>query len=593
MTIPPNQRATDPQLEAAPNAQQPLWSPRRLIALLGGGLVLVGLVLFGSLAYGRWYATQAEAERLTVNLADLLAEHAGRLFDASNLVANQAALLVAGRDWNEIEQSEAMQASLLRISSGFDYVSAVWLVDRSGRSRLTTRGFPAPDISVADRKHFQVHRDAEAGLFITRLLRGQVVDAPSIVLSRRIEDSAGRFAGAALVVLDPNYFLTFYRSITVGYPVAIDLFRADLAVVIHYPEVEADRAMSLEKWPDRAARIALGESGTIFHARASADGQEALESYQRIKGFPFYIGVGIPRAAIFQHWLQETLQQAIFAGAALVALLVLVAVAMSRARREEVARVKLQALNQTLEQRVHERTSEVERSAEGLRRLLAEKDVLFREVHHRVKNNLQIISSLLNLYANRFSSTEVQRSFTDCLNQVRAMGLVHELLYRSSNMAEIDFDEYLRVLASRLLIFFGRGTQVRLNTRSVPLHFDLETTIPLALIVTEAITNAFKHAFPEGRSGTIDVDVSQTGGKTTIQVSDDGIGMPPDWEELQTRSLGLKLLRVLAEQIGADLSYETSNGTTVRLSFDTPTDCPRKPGDSSSAHPIPSRAAAV
>jgi two-component sensor histidine kinase len=568
--IPASQKATDPQLNAASSAQQSLWSPRRLIALLGGGLVLVGLILFGSLAYGRWQATQVEVERMTVNLADLLAEHAGRLFDASNLVANQAALLIAGRDWGEAERSEVLQASLLRISRGFDYISAVWLVDRSGRSRLTTRGFPAPDISVADRKHFQAHRDADANLFITRLLRSRIVDEPSIVLSRRIEDGAGQFAGAALVVLDPNYFLTFYRSINITYPVMIDLFRADLAVVIHYPEVEADKALSLEKWPDRTDRIALGESGTIFHARDSADQPEALESYQRIKGFPFYISVGVPRAAMFQHWLQETLQQAIFAGAALLALLLLVGVAMSRARREEVARAKLEALNQTLEQRVHDRTSEVERSAEGLRQLLAEKDVLFREVHHRVKNNLQIISSLLNLYANKFASIEVQRSFTDCLNQVRAMGLVHELLYRSPNVAEIDFDEYLRVLASRLLIFFGRGTQVRLNIRSAPLHFDLETTIPLALIVTEAITNAFKHAFPDGRSGTIDVEVSQISGKTSIRVSDDGVGMPPDWEELQTRSLGLKLLRVLAEQIDADFSYETGNGTTVRLVIDTP-----------------------
>ncbi len=586
--IPARENATDRQFDGA-KAQQPLWSPRRLIALLGGGLILIGVILFGSLAVGRWHATQAEAERLTVNLADLLAEHAGRLFDASNLVANQAALLIADRDWDEVERSAAAQSWLLRVSRGIDFISAVWLIDGSGKARLTTRGFPTPDINVADREHFRVQRNADAGLYISRLLQSRAVDETNIVLSRRIEDSAGRFAGAALVVLDPNYFLTFYRSISVDYPIEIDLFRADLAVVIRYPEVEADRALSLEKWPDRAERIALGESGTIFHARAAAGGPESLESYQRIKGFPFYISVGIPRPDIFQHWLQGTLQQAIFAGAALLALLLLVAVAMSRARREEVARAKLQALNQTLEQRVHERTSEVERSAEGLRQLLAEKDVLFREVHHRVKNNLQIISSLLNLYANKFASVEVQRSFTDCLNQVRAMGLVHELLYRSPNVAEIDFDEYLRVLASRLLVFFGRGNQVRLNIRSVPLHFDLQTTIPLALIVTEAVTNAFKHAFRDGRSGTIEVEVSQTRGKTSIRVSDDGVGMPPDWKETQERSLGLKLLHVLAEQIDADLSYEINNGTTVRLVIDTPVARSGSPGSGSSFDPAQER----
>jgi two-component system, sensor histidine kinase PdtaS len=326
----------------------------------------------------------------------------------------------------------------------------------------------------------------------------------------------------------------------------------------------------LTKWPDRGDRITLGESGTLYHARSSVDEAEQLESYERIKGFSFYMGVGIPRSAIFARWLEGTMQQGIFAGAALAALLLLVAVAISRTRREELVRAELEALNLTLEERVHERTSEVEHSAEGLRRLLTEKDVLFREVHHRVKNNLQIISSLLNLYSNKFAGAEVQRSFADCLNQVRAMGLVHELLYRSPNVAQVDFDEYLRVLASRFVIFFGRGAQVRVNIRSAPLHFDLDTTIPLALIVTEAITNAFKHAFPDGRSGTIDVEAGQADGVTTIRVADDGVGLPPDWEDLQARSLGLKLLRVLAEQIDAQLSYKAGRGTTIELIIDHP-----------------------
>ena len=387
-------------------------------------------------------------------------------------------------------------------------------------------------------------------------------------MSRRIENERGDFRGVALVVIDPGYFQAFYQSIKGPYPISVDLFRSDLAVIIRHPEIAQAEALTLTKWPDRAGRLALGESGTIYRARASHEGQEQLESYQRIKGFSFYVGVGIPRAAIFQRWLEGTLQQGIFAGTALAGLLLLVAVAISCTRREEVARGELETLNRTLEERVRERTAEVERSAEGLRRLLAEKDVLLREVHHRVKNNLQIISSLLNLYSSKFAGEEAQRSFADCLNQVRAMGLVHELLYRSPNVAGIDFAEYLRVLASRFVLFFGRGAQVRLNIRSAPLHFDLDMTIPLALMVTEAMTNAFKHAFPGNRTGTINVEVSQRGGATTILVSDDGIGLPPDWERLKTRSLGLKLLGVLAEQIDARLTFRNDRGTTVELVLD-------------------------
>lgn len=570
MTPPPESTRTPRRENTRSRVNRPGWSPRRLIALLGGGLVVIAVALFASLAYGRWHATVAEADQLTSNLADLLAEHAGRVFDASDLVANQAMLLLQDRSWEEIEQSRQEFRELKRLKGGFDYISAVWLIDATGTPRLTTRAFPAPSINVADREHFQRQRTRDIGPFISRLMHSPVMDETNIVLSRRIEDAQHRFRGVALVVIDPNYFHSFYRAIRVGYPVTIDLFRSDLAVIIHHPEIRASEAMNLQKWPGRASRETLGEAGTIYHAPSDTGGPDNLESYQRIKGFPFYVSVGIARPAIFARWLDGTLQQGIFAGAALSALLLLVAVAISRSQREEVARAELEALTQTLEERVHERTSEVERSAEGLRQLLAEKDVLFREVHHRVKNNLQIISSLLNLYAGKFTNPEVQRSFADCLNQVRAMGLVHELLYRSPNVAEIDFAEYLRVLADRFSTYFGRGSEVSLNIRSAPLRFDLNTTIPLAMIVTEAITNAFKHAFPDGRSGTIDVEVTQASDVTTIRVSDDGVGGPADWEALQTRSLGLKLISVLAEQIDADLGYETNRGTTITVTLKNP-----------------------
>jgi two-component sensor histidine kinase len=528
-------------------------------------LVLVALCLFAALAYARWNATVVEAERLTDNLADLLAEHAGRVFDAANLAADQAVILAGDRPWEEINGSPELHERVRQLTGLASYISAVWLIDEQGNPRLSTRAFPPPNTSVADREHFRIQQQGDAGPFVSQLLRSRVANESNIVLSRRIQDANGAFRGVALVVIDPSYFLSFYGSVEVAYPVAIDLFRGDGMVIIHHPVVPQEQALTLRKWPGPGASPPLGDSGSFYRVRSEVDGVERLEAYQRIKGLPLYVSVGVPRHAIFATWLSGTLQQGLLGGLALTTLLMLVAMALSRMRREEGMRRELERLNLTLEERVHERTSEVERSAEGLRHLLTEKDVLLREVHHRVKNNLQIISSLLNLYSGKFSGQEAQRGFTDCLNQVRAMGLVHELLYRSPNVAQIDFDEYLRVLASRFATSFAPGDRVRLNVRSAPLHFDLDTTIPLALIVTEAITNAFKHAFPEGRSGTIDVVGMQQGGTVTIRVSDDGVGLPSAWEDLQVRSLGLKLMRVLAEQIDAQLSFSSDGGTTVEL----------------------------
>ncbi|HEX6981058.1 MAG TPA: histidine kinase dimerization/phosphoacceptor domain -containing protein [Alphaproteobacteria bacterium] len=551
------------------------WSPRRIIALLGGGLIVIAIILFGTLSHVRWRATVNEAGQLAGNLADMLAEHAGRVFDAANLVAMQAIQAAQGQSWDEIHQSEASHLRLRRLTDTFDYISAVWLIDEAGTARLTTRAFPAPPISVADQAFFRRQRTGEAGPFISTLMRSPVVDATNIVMSRRIETPDGKFRGTALVVIDPNYFLTFYRSIRVGYPISIDLFRSDWAVIIHHPQLPSDQATNLRKWPEGIETSAVGDAGTIERAVSPVDTVERLEAYQRVYDFPVYVSIGIDRRAIFTRWLEGTRLQGIFAGLALAALLLLVAVAIWRSRLEEGAHRELEAMTATLEQRVRERTMEVERTAAGLRNLLAEKDVLVREVHHRVKNNLQIISSLLNLYANKFVNTEVQRGFNDCLGQVRAMGLVHELVYRSQNVAQIDFGEYLGLLGSRLATFFAREPQVRLEIRSVPLHVDLDTAIPLALLVTEAVTNAFKYAFPGGSAGTIRVEVTRTAERATVCIADDGIGLPADWEALQMRSLGLKLMRVLAEQIDAAFELSTNAGTTVFLTLDM--SC-RKPG---------------
>lgn len=560
---------------AQPEALRRGWSPRRIIALLGGGLIVIAIILFGALSHVRWRATVNEAEQLAANLADMLAEHAGRVFDAANLVAMQAIQTAQGQSWDEIQQSETSHLRLRRLTDTFDYISAVWLVDEAGVARLTTRAFPAPPISVGEHAFFRNQRAGEAGPFISTLMRSPVVDATNIVMSRRIETPDGKFHGVALVVIDPNYFLTFYRSIRVGYPISIDLFRSDWAVIIHHPQLPPDQATGLRKWPEGIAASAVGDAGTIERAVSPIDAVEWLETYQRIYDFPVYVSVGIDRRAIFARWLEGTRLQGIFSGLALAALLLLVAVAIWRSRLEEVARGELEAMTTTLEQRVRERTVEVERTAAGLRTLLAEKDVLLREVHHRVKNNLQIISSLLNLYANKFANTEVQRGFNDCLGQVRAMGLVHELVYRSHNIAQIDFGEYLNLLGGRLATFFAREPQVRLEIRSVPLHVDLDTAIPLALLVTEAVTNAFKYAFPGDRAGTIQVDVARTAERATVCIADDGIGLPADWEALQMRSLGLKLMRVLAEQIDATFELSTDAGTTVRVILDM---SHRKPG---------------
>lgn len=568
MNVRAERQPTEAVVQAGAFARQHFLSPRRLTVAIGAGLVVIATLLFCSLSSMRWQSHEQEARQLTADHAAMLAEHAGRVLDVSDLIASQASSLIRGVTWEEIAESDEAFRELQELSRGISYIAATVLVDETGVSRLSSLDLPTTPINVADHAFFKHLRDGGVAVSIGTIIRGRGRERRAIVLARRVASSAGDFRGAALVMIDPSYFQRFYGSVRAIYPFAIDLFRTDGAVIVHFPEQPAPETGQTGKWPGTAFPSDLGESGTVDRARSALDSIERVESYRRVGTSPVYVSVGVARSAVRERWLDETLVNGAFALVALAALLLLVAFAATRAQQEERARAELEASKGTLEHRVRERTAEVERAASGLQRLLAEKDALFREVHHRVKNNLQIISSLLSLYAEKFVNPEVQRSFTDCLNQVRAMGLVHELLYRSPNVAEIDFDEYLRVLVSRLLIFFGRGSQIRVVINSAPLHFDLDQTTPLALIVTEAITNAFKHAFPNERSGTITIDVCESdGAATTIRVSDNGVGMPPDWESRQTRALGVKLMRLLAEQIDGRLVYTTEMGTAMELTI--------------------------
>jgi PAS domain S-box-containing protein len=209
-------------------------------------------------------------------------------------------------------------------------------------------------------------------------------------------------------------------------------------------------------------------------------------------------------------------------------------------------------------------------AGEQMRRSLEEKEVLLREIHHRVKNNMQVITSLLQLQSSYLRDPEDAAIFKECQARIHAMGLVHDRLYRSGNLATIDFSEHLRELTA--LLIRGQSTAaagIRLVAESEPVEVNLDIAIPLGLIVAELITNAYKHAFRDRREGTISVRLFHSDpGKLTLIVEDDGVGMPADFEPEKTRSLGLRLIRALSKQLRAEPAIASSDkGNRVALTF--------------------------
>jgi two-component sensor histidine kinase len=206
--------------------------------------------------------------------------------------------------------------------------------------------------------------------------------------------------------------------------------------------------------------------------------------------------------------------------------------------------------------------TERQQAALALRQSLDEKVALLEEVHHRVKNNLQIVSSLLSLQASRVPNPEVLAALQDTRNRVHAMALLHEVLYRSDNVAGINFADYVGQLIKHLRGSYGmEAVRIKVENRIAPIGLPMEVSVPCGLIVTELVSNALKHAFPGEGAGTVTVSLdSSPGDRLVLRVSDDGVGVPDNLDPKNAITLGLRLVHRLASQLGGQLTVDHSGG---------------------------------
>ena len=206
------------------------------------------------------------------------------------------------------------------------------------------------------------------------------------------------------------------------------------------------------------------------------------------------------------------------------------------------------------------------------------KTSLLKEVHHRVKNNLQIVTSLLNLQARRVQNPAALATLQDTQGRIRSMALLHETLYREGDLGQTDGAVYLSHLCAHLSSVFGaRAGRVRLRHQLAPVALTLDQAVPCGLIVNELVSNAFKHAFPGERGGEIRVALTaDPDGRRVLAVTDSGVGLPPGLDIERSDTLGLQLVVGLARQLGGTVETRTDNGATIRVAFLAP--CP-SPGE--------------
>jgi two-component sensor histidine kinase len=259
------------------------------------------------------------------------------------------------------------------------------------------------------------------------------------------------------------------------------------------------------------------------------------------------------------------------------------------------AAIRLREANSVLEARVRERTAELATANKSLLREIQEKrsaaaaliesesklrlalghtemslkdkEILIRELNHRVKNNLQIITSLLSLQRSRLEDPASRELFKECQNRVRAIALVHQRLCGAANLANIDLAAYFQQLVQELHSSYcgGNGTiSPRVEVDEMSLNID--HLIPCALIVNELVCNAFKYAFPQGQSGQVCVDVHRKQGQVSLTVADDGIGFSP-CDPLERKGVGLQIVQALVDQLSGKIEWANGRGTSATVSF--------------------------
>jgi PAS domain S-box-containing protein len=200
---------------------------------------------------------------------------------------------------------------------------------------------------------------------------------------------------------------------------------------------------------------------------------------------------------------------------------------------------------------------------------LKEKEILLGEIHHRVKNNLQVIHSLLDLQSSKIQDEAALRLLVESQNRIKSMALIHQTLYESKDFARVDFRSFLDTLVPTLVSSYSVDAgRISLSIKAAEVSLPIDAAIPCGLIVNELISNALKHAFPDGARGLIEVELSrEPNEEVVLSVTDNGVGIPADMDLVNATTLGLQLVTLLADQLAAKLTMSRSNPTRFRLQF--------------------------
>ncbi len=484
---------------------------------------------------------QGAVRDLSARLALTLDQHATGVFQSLRMAAGRVQDGAARQGLEPLVKSGEGQRLLDATARALPQPGQIWLFDADGWPLLMSGGKAPPAVYVADRPYFQAHK-AGAREHFGQLIESRYDGRPIYTYSQRINAPNGRFAGVVLTTVYADGFLKFFDSLGLPQGSILSIWLESGPLVVKSPPDQRDFGLDLtmgsglQRLGDR--REMTYESRSFFRGEVTR-----TRTIRRLDGLPILVVASPADTEIISAWRERLLLHGLVL--VLMGLLMLAPLLMAGRSVRGLAETK-----------------------RALETALMDKEVLFREVHHRVKNNLQVVSSLLAMQALKTDDEASRAALEEMIQRVESMALVHTTLYQSNEAAQVDMARYVPQLCASLAETHGadaRGIRLSCSVTSVALNID--QAVPLGLLLTELVTNALKHAYPQG-GGEVRVSLSRQDGGVSVQVSDDGIGLAGTaGPRRRPGSIGMTLVQALANQLEAQLDYTEGPGTLARISF--------------------------
>jgi two-component sensor histidine kinase len=500
-------------------------------------------IAVGSTIYRDRLNTHELLNRDTAARADQIASHAEQGLSNAVLGLARAADVVAAIDPAAVDDVSGLRTRLDDMVVGNSAIGTLWAVSREGTTWVNNNSSTKLSTDVSAEPYFTQLRKDPSRLVVGATGVGSVVKRLRFPLARAVIDERGGFAGAVVAGIDQGFLTSIFKRVRQDSAVALAALNDSGDVLAMEPELPAaavDRIRSIIRTAEPGR--AVEESGWLYEVR-------------HLSAAPVSVVAGTDLEAGFSEWRARSLRLALLGALMIAGFLALTVQGLRAVAREEKAAASLRAMNETLEARVGERTRTVE--------------LLFRELNHRVKNNLQIIASLLRLQMRKSQDPTLRAALQDSVNRVFAIADVHGEI-EGGRDGSVPLDSYVGKIVRRICDAMQKPDQtIAVGLKVEGAELALDRAVLVAIALNETVTNAFKHAFVDRTDGRLDIEVALADGSLMLVVRND---VKPGDPEPQDRpapgsGLGSSIVEMLVQQMAGHLAVERTDGFyTVRIS---------------------------